>query len=77
MGSTGSFFMLFLCLLFSCARQFHTAIIENNRNTYQDSYLAFLISFAFQSLLYFNQLGDIFETGHNAEHLFFAYSPAI
>jgi hypothetical protein len=55
--------------IFLLPRQFHTAIIENNKNTYQDSYLAFPFVSLLFNLLYFNRLGEYsFEgKGHNAD----------
>jgi Na+/proline symporter len=57
--------------IFLLPRQFHTAIIENNKETHKDSYLAFPCIFAFQHLCISIAWEAIFyfeSKGHNSDY---------
>jgi Na+/proline symporter len=58
MGSTGSFMCCFYVCYFLVAKAFHTAIIENNKETHiKTAIWLFPLYLLLFNLLYFNRLG--------------------
>jgi hypothetical protein len=58
--STGFSFVFYPCLLFSLPRQFHTAIVENNKETHPNPFGFSVVPATFQPFVFPIALAVIF-----------------